>query len=262
MAAARRQVCARALDELKKEGQLDAEGLPIEVPLVAPPQDISWPYPCPVNMPLQFLEITSLQGEAEWPSAMVLTQISLKPKQPGWVSFGVLSAPASPAERPGFALQFDLGEGQPVARMEPTVMPWPPSAGATAHIRAYYHAILPDGPDTIAVVPLIKDAPPGSNPQDKIDWDRICGVSSKGKEEAVPLWLLPLCQRIASLHSLEQLGRLSAPIGPVPNPLRMEAVLGGGFGWGARTAQRRPHGAAGRCARGHGARFLTRLKCK
>ncbi len=68
-----------------------------------------------------------------------------------------------------------------------------------------------------------------------IDWDKICGVTEEGKKEVVPLWLLPLCWRIASLQRLEQLGRLWAPIGPVPNPLRMEAVLGGGFGWGSQA---------------------------
>ena len=47
--------------------------------------------------------------------------------------------------------------------------------------------------------------------------------------------MLPLCKRIASLQRLEQLGRICAPVSPVPNPLRMEAVLGGKNGDGSDT---------------------------
>ena len=225
--AARRKVLAKVVEDLKKEDLLDDQLRPTKVQAPAQPSTISWPLPCPGPMPLQFLNISNLHGVPEWPKSMVLTHITLLPDQHGWTSFGCLSAHACPGETPGFALQFELGQGL-VAKTEPTVIPWPPSAAATAHIQAYCHQILPEGPDTLAVVPLIRGS---------IDWGRICGVSSEGHQERPPDWLLLLCQRVVSLQRLERLGSLCAPIGPVPNPLRMEAVLGGGFGWGAQAFQ-------------------------
>ena len=220
---ARRQVCAQVVDALQKEGQLDAEARPTSVPLVPPTEDVTWPHVCPSQLPLEALEITRLQGEAEWPTQMVLTLITLTPEQPDW-NIGCLSAHASPAETPGFALQFELGEGNPIVRIEPTVIPWPPSPGATAHMKAYNwvgtNAILPGGPDTVAVVPLVRG---------NIDWARICSVTNEDKAETVPLWLDGLCKRLASIQRLQQLAR-HAPIGPVPNALRMEAVLSAGVG--------------------------------
>ena len=226
---AKRQVCARVVQQLQEEGQVDAEGQPVTV--VPPPAqaDISWPHPCPSRLPLQGLSITRLQGVAEWPPHMVLTLIKLTPEPLGWANIACLSAHAMPAQKPGFALQFELGEEQPLVRIEHTVIPWPPSAGATAHIRAFNwdnaNAILPDGPETVAVVPLVS-----STTDAIIDWDRICSVSMKGKEEIVPVWLLPLSQRIATMQRLSAISHLLAPIGPMPNPLRIEAVLSGGFG--------------------------------
>ncbi len=194
--AARRKVLAKVVEDFKKEDLLDDQLRPTKVQAPAQPSTISWPFPCPGPMPLQFLNISNLHGVPEWPKSMVLTHITLLPDQHGWTSFGCLSAHACPGETPGFALQFELGQGL-VAKTEPTVIPWPPSAAATAHIQAYCHQILPEGPDTLAVVPLIRGS---------IDWGRICGVSSEGKKEVPPDWLLPLCQRVVSLQRLEQFG--------------------------------------------------------
>ena len=153
-----------------------------------------------------------------------------------WVNFGVLSAHDMPAEFSGFALQLELGEGKPVVRTEPQVLSWPPSEAATAHIQKYTRDLMPDWKEilgkSLAIVPLTQD-----DLGWVIDWDRIIGVTTHGKTDIPPEWLDQLCKRIAILQRLEQMGRVFAPIGPVPNPLRIEAVLGGGEGWGARAFQ-------------------------
>ena len=230
-ASAKRQVVASAINELTAEGLLDAQLQPTVIALVQPPADIQWPLQPPDEMSLEALEIMSLRdpGISAWPKSMVLTTIKLTPEQHDWSSIGYLSAHATPAEKPVFALQLNVGLGDSLlVNMESRVIhDWPPSAGATAHILAYNHIVLPDGPDTIAMVPLREG---------DIDWGRICSVTSKDKEENEPAWLLPLCKRIASLRRVEQMGRL-APIGPVPNPLRMEVVLSGGFGEGGQAFQ-------------------------
>ena len=237
--SARRNVCAKIVADLTKEGLLESAFNANKVPS-ALQSEISCPLQCPPQLPLEFLEISPLKGVPEWPNEIVLNHITLTPGREDmegglvaqWMNFGCLSAYKSSAERPGFALQFELGEGRPVVRTEPKVISWPPSAGATAHIQAYSHAVLPDLDEALAIVPLIQDGMDW-----EIDWERICGVSSEGKKDTPPEWLHQLCQRIVILQRLEQLGRICACIGPVPNPLRMEAVMGGGYGSGAQAFQ-------------------------
>ena len=237
--SARRNVCAKIVADLRKEGLLDSESNATKV-LPALQPEISCPLQCPPQMSLECLEASPLKGVLEWPSEIVLNHITLVPGRENmeggsvaqWMNFGCLSGYTLPAERPGFALQFELGEGRPAVRIEPKVISWPPSAGATAHIQVYNDAVLPDWDEALAIVPLIQDGMGW-----EIDWERICGVSSEGKKDIPPEWLHQLCQRIVILQRLEQLGRIFAPIGPVPNPLRMEAVMGGGHGWGAQAFQ-------------------------
>ena len=237
--SARRNVCAKIVADLTKEGLLESASNANKVPS-ALQSEISCPLQCPPQLPLEFLEISPLKGVPEWPNEIVLNHITLTPGREDmegglvaqWMNFGCLSAYKSSAKLPGFALQFELGEGRPVVRTEPKVVSWPPSAGATAHIQAYSHAVLPDLDEALAIVPLIQDGMGW-----EIDWERICGVSSEGKKDIPPEWLHQLCQRIVILQRLEQLGRICACIGPVPNPLRMEAVMGGGYGWGAQAFQ-------------------------
>ena len=123
-------------------------------------------------------------------------------------------------------MQLDLEDV--IVHTESQVISWPPSERAieaTAHVQAYNwnpdYGVLPDGPETFATVPLR---------QSVIDWESIFRVTKEGKHQQTPSWLLPLFRRLATVQRLEQLARLHAPIAPVPNPLRIEIVLGGGFG--------------------------------
>ena len=237
--SARRNVCAKIVADLTKEGLLESAFNANKVPS-ALQSEISCPLQCPPQLPLEFLEISPLKGVPEWPNEIVLNHITLTPGREDmeggsiaqWMNFGCLSACELPAERPGFSLQFELGEGRPVVRTEPKVISWPPSAAATAHIQAYNDVVLPDLDEALAIVPLIQDAMGW-----EIDWERICGVSIQGKKDIPPEWLHNLCQRVVILQRLEQLSRICAPIEPVPNPLRLEAVLRGGYGCSEQTFQ-------------------------
>lgn len=99
-----------------------------------------------------------------------------------------------------------------MVRTEPKVISWPPSAGATAHLQAYNHAVLADLVEALAIVRLIQGGMGW-----EIDRKRICGVSFDSKKDISLEWLHQLCQRIAILQRLEQLGRIVARIGPVLN---------------------------------------------
>ena len=80
------------------------------------------------------------------------------------------------------------------------------------------------------------------------DWERMAEVVKNGRPEIkgkqaedlqestrLPTWLRLLWRRLTLLQRLQQMAIL-APITPVPNPLRLEAVLGGKImSWGSQA---------------------------
>ena len=58
---ARRNVCAKIVADLRKEGLLDSESNATKVPPALQPE-ISCPLQCPPQLPLEFLEISPLKG--------------------------------------------------------------------------------------------------------------------------------------------------------------------------------------------------------
>ena len=93
---------------------------------------------------------------------------------------------------------------------------------ADAKCKEIYNRSLDDA-DAKCVVRLV-----GSS----VDWEQMSDVVEKEElDEEIAPWFTLLWERIDSLNCLQQLSQIS-PVGPVPNPLRLEAILGGGFGFG------------------------------
>ena len=220
-------------DEADRETstQFQERAMHTEIATEGADDSITWPCDRPEQLPDDKFGIQSLKGQNEWPARIVMTTITITSEEAAWSKIGCLSiANMSLDEQLGHALQFQLGDRQSIVRMTPSIISWPPSADATAHIRAYDQTIVPQCPEYIAVVPLLADG-------GDIDWNRIRGVTEHSKTENVPDWLPELCLKIARFQRLEQMGRLWSPVGPLPNPLRMEAVLCCGCGSGKQAFQ-------------------------
>ena len=245
-----READVAAVRELREAGQLDVQVEAASAPEVGP-----WPVNCGPKLPLEALQITDLATVVEWPESLILTRVALEPEQAGWNSLAFLSAPRMQEGHPGFGLSLELGAGNPVARLQPVVFAWPVEGGTPQDV-VDFHKIMATAAGLLADVhypcpPLLVLLKEGTETVDGtgiIDWEKMAEVVKSGRPDVkateveessqegavLPPWLRLLWRRLTSLQRLQQVAKL-APITPVPNPLRLEAVLGNHFGWGAQA---------------------------
>ena len=218
-----------AVSELRDAGQLDEADMPTFVEPASIPDVGDWPVMPEPPLPEYYLEIVNLVVDEEWPEFLTLTRVQLIPPQAEWNSLAFLSAPK---ENPhGFALSLALGEGNPVARLEPEVLAWP-AENSREKVLEFHKVMatsagLGDDLQQCLHIPVLMKAAEGLC---VIDWEGMESTVGNDARSNLPVWLRLLWRRANRLLRLQQVGACCSPITPIPNPLRMEAVLGSDWG--------------------------------
>ena len=229
----RREAEMLAVRELQDAGQLDRAGRPILVEPARKPDVGDWPVMPGAQLPMENLKIINLVVAEEWPKQLTLRRVKLIPPQAEWTRVAFLSALQNPDPH-GFAFSLELGEGNPVARLELEGFAWPGPTGGREAVLAFHQAMTkgagfqPDDLQQCLHIPVMI-APESSG---VIDWKGMESIVRNGCHN-LPTWLRLLWPRLNCLQRLQQVGACFAPIVPVPNPLRLEAVLGSD--WGIET---------------------------
>ena len=190
---------------------------------------VEWPASCRDQLIMDHLTFTNLLNIDTWPEVVVLIRVEPNPKPDGWMGLGFIIAPSSPDVHLNFALQVELGECQSVW-LEPSRLTREEIVFLGGNLLAVqgFHNIYKtaaglDEAESKCVVRLLGGS---------IDWDGMSAVVEEEElDEEVPPWFEILWRRVDSLNRLQQLSHF-APVAPVPSPLRLEVVLGGGCGSG------------------------------